>query len=81
MVTPECCLEKVAAERHRSVVPQRYAVLCASYLSAVRRRPSVSGVFDVRDDEVPSQLWQEVGPGHYCGQWAQRETKGGREHG
>ncbi|MCX4239560.1 hypothetical protein [Paraliomyxa miuraensis] len=47
MVTPECCLEKVAAERHGSVVPQRYAVLCAAYISAVRRRPSTSGAFGV----------------------------------
>ncbi len=44
MVTPECCLEKVASERTGSVVPQRYAVLCASYVNALRRRPSVSDV-------------------------------------
>ena len=44
MVTPECCLEKVAAERTNSVVPQRYAVLCAAYVSALRRRPSVSNL-------------------------------------
>ncbi|MEM9460551.1 MAG: hypothetical protein AAGF11_40660 [Myxococcota bacterium] len=54
MVTPECCLEKVAAEKHHSVVPQRYAVLCAAYLSAIKRRPSVSGVYDVPHDEPPS---------------------------
>ncbi len=54
MVTPECCLEKVAAERHQSVVPQRYAVLCAAYLSAIRRRPSVSGIYDVPHDAPPS---------------------------
>ncbi|HWB78104.1 MAG TPA: DUF2949 domain-containing protein, partial [Nannocystaceae bacterium] len=43
-VIPECCLEKVAAERSASVVPQRYAVLCVAYLSALRRRPSMSDV-------------------------------------
>jgi HEAT repeat protein len=42
MVTTECAREKMAAELTRSVVPQRYAVLCAAYLSALRRRPSVS---------------------------------------
>lgn len=41
-VIPECCLEKIAAERNGSVVPQRYAVRCVAYLSAMRRRPSVS---------------------------------------
>jgi hypothetical protein len=44
MVTPECCIEKIAAEHTRSVVPQRYAILCVSYVSALRRRPSVSDV-------------------------------------
>lgn len=43
-VIPECALEKIAAERTASVVPQRYAVLCVSYLSALRRRPSVSDI-------------------------------------
>lgn len=43
-VAPECCIEKIAAERTASVVPQRYAVLCVSYLSTLRRRPSVSDV-------------------------------------
>ncbi|MBC8070811.1 MAG: hypothetical protein IAG13_20965, partial [Deltaproteobacteria bacterium] len=43
-VIPECCLEKIAAERSSSVVPQRYAVLCVAYLSALRRRPSVSDI-------------------------------------
>ncbi|MFO0632367.1 MAG: hypothetical protein U0168_05915 [Nannocystaceae bacterium] len=43
-VLPECGLEKIAAERTASVVPQRYAVLCVSYLSAMRRRPSVSDI-------------------------------------
>jgi hypothetical protein len=43
-VAPECCIEKIAAERTASVVPQRYAVLCVAYLSALRRRPSVSDV-------------------------------------
>jgi hypothetical protein len=43
-VIPECALEKIAAERTASVVPQRYAVLCVAYLSALRRRPSVSDV-------------------------------------
>ncbi|MBK8717247.1 MAG: hypothetical protein IPN32_21240 [Deltaproteobacteria bacterium] len=43
-VLPECALEKIAAERTVSVVPQRYAVLCVAYLSALRRRPSVSDV-------------------------------------
>lgn len=43
-VTPECCLEKVASERSKSVVPQRYAVLCAAYVNALRQRPSVSDV-------------------------------------
>lgn len=42
MVTPECCIERLAAQRNHSVVPQRYAVLAASYLSALRRRPSVT---------------------------------------
>ncbi len=44
LVTPECCLEKLNAERSRSVVPQRYAVLYAAFLAALRRRPSVSDV-------------------------------------
>ncbi len=43
-VAPECCIEKIAAERTASVVPQRYAVLCVAYLSTLRRRPSVSDV-------------------------------------
>lgn len=62
MVTPECCLEKVAAERHGSVVPQRYAILSAAYLAAVRRPPvvrtpaaepeaGVSGSIDVHEAE------------------------------
>lgn len=50
MVTPECCLQKLAAERQGSVVPQRYAVVCVAYLSSLKRRPSVSGVFDLPDD-------------------------------
>ncbi|MEX1366557.1 MAG: hypothetical protein AB1Z98_25760, partial [Nannocystaceae bacterium] len=54
MVVPECCVEKIAAERHGSVVPQRYAILAASYLSAVRRRPSVSGTFATPDLEPPA---------------------------
>lgn len=37
MVTAECCIEKIAAERRMGVVPQRYAVLCATYISALRR--------------------------------------------
>lgn len=35
-VAPECCIEKIAAERDGSVVPQRYASLCVSYVSALR---------------------------------------------
>jgi HEAT repeat protein len=55
MVTPECALEKMAAELTRSVVPQRYAVLCASYLSTLRRRPSVSDAgIPLIDEVVPS---------------------------
>jgi hypothetical protein len=50
MVTPECCLQKLAAERQGSVVPQRYAVVCVAYLSSHKRRPSVSGVFDLPPD-------------------------------
>jgi len=44
LVTPECGLEKVNAERVGSVVPQRYAVLFASFMAALRLRPSVSDV-------------------------------------
>ena len=44
LVTPECGLEKVNAERNSSVVPQRYAVLFASFMSSLRQRPSVSDV-------------------------------------
>lgn len=44
LVTPECGLEKVNAERAGSVVPQRYAVLFASFMAALRPRPSVSDV-------------------------------------
>ncbi|MGH1348276.1 MAG: hypothetical protein ACRBN8_42365 [Nannocystales bacterium] len=44
LVTPECGLEKVNAERVGSVVPQRYAVLFAAFMSALRLRPSVSDV-------------------------------------
>jgi hypothetical protein len=43
MVTAECCLAKLASERTRSVIPQRYAVLAASFLHALReqtRRPA-----------------------------------------
>jgi len=62
MVTPECCLEKVAAERHRSVVPQRYAVLCASYLSAVKRRPSISGIYDLPHPTAAPEAPQPSAP-------------------
>ncbi len=44
LVTPECGLEKVNAERTASVVPQRYAVLFASFMAALRQRPSVSDI-------------------------------------
>ncbi|MBV1861811.1 MAG: hypothetical protein KUG77_25550, partial [Nannocystaceae bacterium] len=44
LVTPECGLEKVRAERVSSVVPQRYAVLFASFMAALRLRPSVSDI-------------------------------------
>lgn len=44
LVTPECGLEKVSAERTSSVVPQRYAVLFAAFMSALRQRPSISDV-------------------------------------
>lgn len=47
-VTPECCLQKLAAERQGSVMPQRYAVICVSYISALKRRPSVSGLFELQ---------------------------------
>lgn len=59
MVTPECCVEKIAAERTGSVVPQRYAVLCVAYLSALRRRPSVS---DVGFPILPDLLDEPSGP-------------------
>lgn len=44
LVTPECALEKISAERAGSVVPQRYAVLFAAFMAALRIRPSVSDV-------------------------------------
>jgi hypothetical protein len=62
LVTPECGLEKVSAERASSVVPQRYAVLFASFIGALRRRPSVS---DVGFPIVPLENTREdtaVGP-------------------
>ncbi|MFN3185924.1 MAG: hypothetical protein ACE37F_28265 [Nannocystaceae bacterium] len=56
LVTPECGLEKVSAERASSVVPQRYAVLFASFIGALRQRPSVS---DVGFPIVPLDTAQE----------------------
>lgn len=44
LVTPECGMEKVSAERRGSVVPQRYAVLFAAFMASLRRRPSMSDV-------------------------------------
>lgn len=38
MVTAECCLARLASERTHSVVPQRYAILAASYVATLRRR-------------------------------------------
>jgi hypothetical protein len=49
-VSPECCLQKVSAERLGAVMPQRYAVACVQYLSAVKRRPSLSGVYDIPEE-------------------------------
>ena len=70
LVTPECCIEKIAAENTRSVVPQRYAVLCVSYVSALRRRPSVSDVGfpilpDLLDEESAAIPTGRVEPGSY----------------
>jgi hypothetical protein len=62
LVTPECCLEKVAAERVQSVVPQRYAVLCAGYVSALRRRPSVSDVGFAILPDLPTSEETHRGP-------------------
>ena len=42
VVAPECCLEKIAAERDASVVPQRFAVLSAAYVAAVRAHGSAA---------------------------------------
>src|SRR5690606_4570165 len=36
VVAPECCLEKIAAERDGSVVPQRFAVLSVAYVASRR---------------------------------------------
>jgi hypothetical protein len=62
-VIPECALEKIAAERTASVVPQRYAVLCVAYLSAMRRRPSVSDVgFPLLSDATSASMQLDVPP-------------------
>jgi hypothetical protein len=60
-VIPECALEKIAAERASSVVPQRYAVLCVAYLSALRRRPSVSDIsFPMLHDIASASMQLDV---------------------
>lgn len=78
MVTPECCIEKIAAEHTRSVVPQRYAVLCVSYVSALRRRPSVSDVgFPILPDlldEDSSAIVTDASPGEAHAYRRQDET-------
>lgn len=62
-VIPECALEKIAAERTSSVVPQRYAVLCVAYLSAMRRRPSVSDVgYPMLSDATSASMQLDVPP-------------------
>jgi hypothetical protein len=62
-VIPECALEKIAAERASSVVPQRYAVLCVAYLSAMRRRPSVSDIgFPMLHDVASASMQLDVQP-------------------
>ncbi|MBL8947633.1 MAG: hypothetical protein JNK45_30960, partial [Myxococcales bacterium] len=62
-VIPECALEKIAAERTASVVPQRYAVLCVAYLSAMRRRPSVSDIgFPLLSDTTSASMRLDVPP-------------------
>ncbi len=53
-VSPECCLQKISAERLGAVMPQRYAVACVQYLSALKRRPSVSGVYELPQEIAPS---------------------------
>lgn len=40
LVTPECCIEQIAAQRLSPVVPQRYAVLFAAYVQSLRVHPS-----------------------------------------
>ncbi len=70
MVTPECCLAQIAAERSGSLVPQRYAVLALTYIQALHESASQSEPPSAHDSDAlaesaaPWMTAQEGQKGH-----------------